>query len=52
METGAAHEDSRLRGTLVVMATLFFAWGFITSTIDPLIPAVRAIFSLNYAECC
>ena len=32
------------------MATLFFAWGFITSTIDPLIPAVRAIFRLNYAE--
>jgi FHS family L-fucose permease-like MFS transporter len=28
------------------MATLFFAWGFITSTIDPLIPAMRAIFKL------
>ena len=32
------------------MTSLFFAWGFITSMIDPLIPAVRAVFELNYAE--
>lgn len=34
----------------ISVTTLFFAWGFITSMNDPLIPAVRAIFDLNYAE--
>ncbi|HVZ99306.1 MAG TPA: MFS transporter [Caulobacterales bacterium] len=40
-------------GTLVAfiyVTTLFFAWGFVTSIIDPLIPAVRSIFTLNFAE--
>ncbi|HEY6451873.1 MAG TPA: sugar MFS transporter [Steroidobacteraceae bacterium] len=39
-----------LRASFVTVTTLFFTWGFITSVIDPLIPSVRAIFSLNYAE--
>jgi len=34
----------------VSVTTLFFAWGFITNLIDPLIPAVKAIFSLSYTE--
>ncbi|HTE42988.1 MAG TPA: MFS transporter, partial [Steroidobacteraceae bacterium] len=34
----------------IAVTTLFFAWGFITSMNDPLIPAVRAIFSLTYTE--
>ena len=34
----------------VSVTTLFFAWGFITSMIDPLIPSVKAIFSLSDAE--
>src|SRR5215813_14869072 len=34
----------------VYVTTLFFAWGFVTSIIDPLIPTVRSIFTLNYAE--
>jgi MFS transporter, FHS family, L-fucose permease len=38
------------RAAFVSVTTLFFAWGFITSMIDPLIPSVRAIFSLSYAE--
>ncbi|MES1158662.1 MAG: MFS transporter [Terricaulis silvestris] len=40
-------------GTLVAfiyVTTLFFAWGFVTSIIDPLIPAVRSIFTLSTAE--
>src|SRR5215831_2329377 len=44
---------SSARSTLVAfisVTTLFFMWGFITSMNDPLIPAVRAIFKLNYAE--
>jgi FHS family L-fucose permease-like MFS transporter len=34
----------------VGVTTLFFAWGFITAMIDPLIPAVRAIFTLTRAQ--
>lgn len=41
---------SELRAALIAVTTLFFAWGFITSMIDPLIPSVRAIFSLTYAQ--
>jgi MFS transporter, FHS family, L-fucose permease len=32
------------------ITTLFFAWGFITVTIDPLIASMKAIFKLSYAE--
>jgi MFS transporter, FHS family, L-fucose permease len=44
--------DSRSNTTaaLVCVTTLFFAWGFITSVIDPLIPAVKSVFTLSYAE--
>src|SRR5581483_7044605 len=34
----------------VAVTTLFFAWGFITSLIDPLIASVREIFGLSYTE--
>ncbi len=39
-----------LTAALAAVTTLFFAWGFITAMIDPLIPSVRAIFSLTYAQ--
>jgi FHS family L-fucose permease-like MFS transporter len=39
-----------LRAAFVAVTTLFFAWGFITSMIDPLIPSVRAIFNLTYTQ--
>jgi FHS family L-fucose permease-like MFS transporter len=32
------------------VTTLFFAWGFVTASIDPLVPSVRSVFSLTYAE--
>ncbi|HEY5339264.1 MAG TPA: glucose/galactose MFS transporter [Rhizomicrobium sp.] len=32
------------------VTTLFFLWGFITASIDPLVPSVRAVFSLSYTE--
>src|ERR1700681_206610 len=38
------------RAAFIGVTTLFFAWGFITAMIDPLIPSVRAIFSLTYAQ--
>jgi len=45
--------QSQTRGqlfTFLSLASLFLAWGFITSMNDPLIPAVRAVFELSYAE--
>jgi MFS transporter, FHS family, L-fucose permease len=42
--------SNALQGAFIAVTALFFTWGFITSMIDPLIPAVRAIFSLNYTE--
>lgn len=38
------------RGAFVVVTSLFFAWGFITSMIDPLVAAVKGIFSLTDLE--
>lgn len=32
------------------VTTLFFAWGFATSLIDPLIAAVRKVFDLSFTE--
>ncbi|WP_395645880.1 sugar MFS transporter [Terricaulis sp.] len=32
------------------VTTLFFAWGFVTSVIDPLVASVKAVFQLNYTE--
>ena len=44
------NEPRSLRSAFVAVTTLFFAWGFITSMIDPLLPTVKAIFHLSYAE--
>ncbi|WP_426051342.1 sugar MFS transporter [Brevundimonas sp. SL161] len=41
------------KGTTLAFAyvtTLFFAWGFATSLIDPLIAAVRRVFDLSFTE--
>jgi MFS transporter, FHS family, L-fucose permease len=38
------------RGAFASITTLFFAWGFITASVDPLIAALKAIFSLTYRE--
>jgi len=40
----------RQRVAFASITTLFFAWGFITVTVDPLIAALKAIYSLSYAE--
>ncbi len=38
------------RGAFACITTLFFAWGFITASVDPLIAALKTIFSLSYRE--
>ena len=37
-------------GAFAAVTTLFFAWGFITSMLDPLIAAVSGIFNLTHAQ--
>ena len=44
----AAKPQSNL--PFIYVTSLFFAWGFVTSTIDPLVPSVRSIFTLSYSE--
>ena len=41
---------SSTTGAFASVTTLFFAWGFITSLIDPLVAAVKGIFSLSNVE--
>lgn len=38
------------RSAFAMVTTLFFIWGFLTSLNDILIPHLKAIFDLNYAE--
>lgn len=45
--------DTEARGTgpaFAYVTTLFFAWGFATSLIDPLVAAVRHVFALSFTE--
>jgi FHS family L-fucose permease-like MFS transporter len=37
-------------GPLAMVTTLFFMWGFLTSLNDILVPHLKSIFDLNYAE--
>ena len=38
------------RSAFALVTTLFFTWGFLTSLNDILIPHLKAVFDLNYAE--
>src|SRR5664279_3180493 len=38
------------RGPLAMVTTLFFMWGFLTCLNDILIPHLKAIFDLSYAQ--
>ena len=37
-------------GALTVLTSLFFIWGFITCLNDILIPHLKAVFTLSYAQ--
>ncbi|HEY6123669.1 MAG TPA: sugar MFS transporter [Steroidobacteraceae bacterium] len=39
-----------MRAGFATVTTLFFMWGFITVSIDPLIAALKALFDLSYAQ--
>jgi MFS transporter, FHS family, L-fucose permease len=46
----AASGGSNYRSAFALVTTLFFIWGFLTSLNDILIPHLKAIFDLNYAQ--
>jgi FHS family L-fucose permease-like MFS transporter len=46
----ASNNSARFNPAFATVTTLFFMWGFVTATIDPLVPGVRSVFSLSYAE--
>lgn len=46
----AAETTQNYRGPLAMVTTLFFMWGFLTCLNDILIPHLKAIFDLNYAQ--
>ena len=48
--SAASGGGSGYRGAFAMVTTLFFIWGFLTSLNDILIPHLKAIFDLNYAE--
>ncbi|MBK7228385.1 MAG: sugar MFS transporter [Ignavibacteriales bacterium] len=46
----ASNGNTNYTPALVVLTSLFFMWGFITSLNDILIPHLKAIFDLNYTQ--
>src|SRR5437868_12602631 len=42
--------EKNYRGPLAMVTTLFFMWGFLTCLNDILIPHLKSIFDLNYAQ--
>jgi FHS family L-fucose permease-like MFS transporter len=43
-------QPAGVTGAYVIVTCLFFAWGFITSLVDPLVAAVKGIFHLTDVE--
>ena len=51
MNATPAREGTTSRDFMVpLVVTLFFAWGFATVLVDTLIPKLKALFALDYAE--
>ncbi len=48
--SNAPDSGQNYRGPLMMVTTLFFMWGFLTCLNDILIPHLKAIFDLGYAE--
>jgi MFS transporter, FHS family, L-fucose permease len=48
--TATAAPQSTNKSALSVVTTLFFMWGFLTALNDILIPHLKPIFDLNYAQ--
>lgn len=48
--TSAETPNTSYRFAMVVMTSIFFAWGFITCLNDILIPHLKGVFSLSYTQ--
>src|SRR2546428_14159037 len=48
--TAQGSSAPRYRPVLVLLATLFFMWGFITVINNTLLPHLRSVFELNYTQ--
>ena len=46
----ATGPEQSYTGPLAMVTTLFFMWGFLTCLNDILVPHLKSIFDLNYAE--
>src|SRR5450759_4173588 len=45
-----APEKNHYLGSLAILTSLFFIWGFITCLNDILIPHLKSVFTLNYTQ--
>jgi FHS family L-fucose permease-like MFS transporter len=50
MEMTATEPNNKYGSALVVLATVFFMWGFATVLNDILVPHLKAVFQLNYGQ--
>jgi MFS transporter, FHS family, L-fucose permease len=48
--TSSASTNTSYLAPLAVLTTLFFMWGFLTCLNDIIIPHLKAVFELNYAQ--
>ncbi|WP_106477342.1 L-fucose:H+ symporter permease [Phytohalomonas tamaricis] len=48
--TNNASDQGRYRGALIVITSIFFMWGLLTSLNDVLIPHLKSVFSLSYTQ--
>jgi FHS family L-fucose permease-like MFS transporter len=48
--TVVATGNKRYTSALIVLTSLFFMWGFLTCLNDIIIPHLKAVFDLNYAQ--
>lgn len=48
--SGNSAQSGSQKAAFIAVTVLFFAWGFITSLIDPLVAAVKGIFTLTTLE--
>jgi len=48
--SGTGQPTKSYAGALAIVTTLFFMWGFLTCLNDILVPHLKSIFDLNYAQ--
>ena len=44
------NQQRSYRSSFILLTTLFFLWGFITVLVDSLVPRLRELFTLTYAQ--